>query len=136
MEPHDPAPYKARHAQRSSSRRRSRSRMPSASGYMAAAAAAAGALVFILLGVLQDVESPWVPAGLAACVVMLVAVGAREVVLRRAWARYTLDQDGHQERSQDSGERSSSKMLSVSGHASVLRLVQKESAKADATDSN
>jgi hypothetical protein len=34
-------------------------------------------------------ESPWLPAGLAASVVMLIAVAAREVVMRRAWARYT-----------------------------------------------
>jgi len=34
-------------------------------------------------------EAPWLPAGLAASVVMLVAVAAREVVMRRAWARYT-----------------------------------------------
>lgn len=34
-------------------------------------------------------EAPLLPAGLAASVVMLVAVAAREVVMRRAWARYT-----------------------------------------------
>jgi hypothetical protein len=34
-------------------------------------------------------ETPWLPAALAASVVMLVAVSAREVVMRRAWARYT-----------------------------------------------
>jgi hypothetical protein len=34
-------------------------------------------------------EAPLLPAGLAASVVLLVAVAAREVVMRRAWARYT-----------------------------------------------
>jgi len=34
-------------------------------------------------------EAPWLPAGLAASIVMLIAVAARGVVMRRAWARYT-----------------------------------------------
>ncbi len=34
-------------------------------------------------------EAPLLPAALAASVVLLVAMGAREIVMRRAWARYT-----------------------------------------------
>lgn len=136
MEPRDPALHKSRHTRRSfaSSRRRPSSRMPSASGYMAAAAAAAAALFFILWWMLQGEESPWVPAGLAASVVMLVAAFARGIVLRRSWARYVLEQ----ERSHESGERSSSasNVQSVSAHSAMLRVLQKESAKADASDAN
>src|SRR5437762_13299716 len=51
---------------------------------MTAAAAAAGALFFVLWWMLQAEESPWVPAGLAASVVMLVAAFARLLVARRA----------------------------------------------------
>ena len=105
---------------------------------MAAAAAAAAVIFFILWWILQGEESPWVPAGLAASVVMLVAASAREIVVRRSFARYLLDQDKHQERTRESSESSSRlvNMQSVSSHASALRVVQKRSAKADASDSN
>jgi tetratricopeptide (TPR) repeat protein len=106
---------------------------------MAAAAAAAAVIFFILWWMLQGEDSPWVPAGLAASVVMLVAASAREIVVRRSFARYLLEQDKHhQERSRESGESSSRlvNMQSVSAHASALRVVQKRSAKADASDSN
>ena len=105
---------------------------------MAAAAAAAAVIFFILWWILQGEESPWVPAGLAASVVMLVAASAREIVVRRSFARYLLDQDKHQERTRESSESSSRlvNMQSASSHASALRVVQKRSAKADASDSN
>ena len=105
---------------------------------MAAAAAAAAALFFVLWWMLQGEESPWVPAGLAASVVMLVAASAREIVVRRSLARYLLEQDKHQERPRESAERPSKlvDMQSVSSHAAALRVVQKRSAKADASDSN
>mgnify|MGYP003694168503 CR=1 FL=1 len=48
-------------------------------------------------------EAPWIPAGLAASVVLLVAFSAREVVMRRAWTRYLLDQ-GADSSSRTSGE--------------------------------
>jgi hypothetical protein len=50
---------------------------------MVVAAAAAAALFFILWWMLQAEESPWVPAGLAASVVMLVAAFARLLVASR-----------------------------------------------------
>jgi tetratricopeptide (TPR) repeat protein len=105
---------------------------------MAAAAAAAAVLFFILWWILQGEESPWVPAGLAASVVMLVAVSAREIVVRRSVARYLLEQDKHRERPRESGRAPSKlvNMQSVSSHASALRVVQKRSANADASDSN
>ena len=62
---------------------------------MATAGATAAALFFALWWMLHTSgdEAPWVPAGLAASVVMLVALAAREVIMRRAWTRYILEQD-------------------------------------------
>lgn len=59
---------------------------------MVAAIAAAAALFFVLWWMLQGEENPWVPAGLAASVVILVAASAREVILRRVWTRYLLEE--------------------------------------------
>jgi tetratricopeptide (TPR) repeat protein len=105
---------------------------------MAAAVAAAAAVFFILWWLLQGEESPWVPAGLAASVVMLVAASARELVVRRAFSRHLLEQSRHRERTRESGPSSSRlvDMQSVGAHASALRVLQKRSAKADASDSN
>jgi tetratricopeptide (TPR) repeat protein len=140
MESQDSGFYRSSNARRSrdSSARGRRPRLPSTSGFMAAAAAAAAVLFFILWWLLQGEESPWVPAGLAASVVMLVAASAREIVVRRSLARYLLEQDKHQERPRESAEMPSKlvNMQSVSSHASALRVVQKRSAKADASDSN
>jgi tetratricopeptide (TPR) repeat protein len=97
---------------------------------MIAAAAAAAALFFVLWWMLQAEESPWVPAGLAASVVMLVAAFARVLVARRirnqrpatihhphehAVRRPTLDEV----------------MLSTSRHASTLRALHRQSLAAD-----
>src|SRR5260370_23501079 len=140
MESQDSGFYRSSNARRSegSALRGGRARRPSASGFMAAAAAAAAVIFFILWWMLQGEESPWVPAGLAASVVMLVAASAREIGVPRSFARYLLEQDKHQERSRESGESSSRlvNMQSVSSHASALRVVQKRSAKADASESN
>jgi tetratricopeptide (TPR) repeat protein len=63
---------------------------------MVASAAAASALFFVLWWMLQSEDHPWVPAGLAASVVMLVAASAREVVMRRAWTRHVWDENSTQ----------------------------------------
>jgi tetratricopeptide (TPR) repeat protein len=113
-----------------------RHRAPSTSGYMITAAAAAAALFFVLWWMLQSEEYPWVPAGLAASVVMLVAASAREIVMRRAWSRYILDRD-RQEKSLRVMARRSSKAVDLrtpSHHAAALRALQKECALADAAD--
>ena len=70
--------------------------MPSSAGYLLGAFVAAIALFFALWWMLVSGgdEAPWIPAGLAASVVLLVALSAREVVMRRAWTRYLLDQGG------------------------------------------
>src|SRR5260370_40014154 len=77
-------------------RRRNSLRMPSVSGYMTAAAAASAALFFVLWWILQGEETPWVPAGLAASVVMLVAASALVVVMRREGSRDVREQDRHE----------------------------------------
>ena len=79
-------------------------------------------------------EAPWLPAGLAASVVLLVALSAREVVMRRAWTRYLLENginehSGERKRSSYSaGKSQSSSVLSA-----ALRAIQKQSIEADAS---
>jgi hypothetical protein len=65
--------------------------MPSTVGYMVIAGGLSLALfwgIWFLLRSDGD-EAPWIPAGLAAGFVILLAAAAREIVMRRAWARYT-----------------------------------------------
>jgi tetratricopeptide (TPR) repeat protein len=110
--------------------------MPSVSGYMTAAAAASAALFFILWWMLQGEEVPWVPAGLAASVVMLVAASARVVVMRRARTRNLREQDRHEMYGRSVNPRSGSRPThSASMHSAALRALQKQSAAADANDS-
>lgn len=69
--------------------------MPSTVGYMVASVGLSLVLfagIWLLLRAGGD-EAPWVPAGLAAGCVMLSAAAAREIVLRRAWARYTREME-------------------------------------------
>ena len=83
-------------------------------------------------------EAPWLPAGLAASVVLLVALSAREVVMRRAWTRYLLENGIHDARPKSgpsSTSRSSKKGFSASVHSTALRTIQKHSAAADAPNS-
>ena len=124
-------------------KRAARSRMPSTMGYMAAAGLTAAALFFVLLGMLHSSgeDAAWVPASLAASVVMMVAIAAREVVMRRAWTRYILDQDRRERPGRETGTRSSSSS-SGSGaaavselHSSAWRALQRKSAEADAAGS-
>src|SRR2546428_6317246 len=103
---------------------------------MTAAAAAAGALFFVLWWMLQAEESPWVPAGLAASVVMLVAAFARLLVARRAF------RNRDRQAMRDSYRQTApypatftQVMHSTSRHAAALRALQKRSAAADARDS-
>jgi hypothetical protein len=124
-------------------KRQARTRMPSTMGYMAAAGLTATALFFVLLGMLHSSgeDAAWVPAGLAASVVMMVAVAAREVVMRRAWTRYILEQDRREHPSRETTKRSSVNTGSNSGattselHSASWRTLQRKSAEADATGS-
>ena len=101
---------------------------------MTAATAAACALFFVLWWMLQAEESPWVPAGLAASVVMLVAAFARLLVARRA-VRNRDRQAMHDSYRHAAPYRVTHVMHSTSRHAAALRALQKRSAAADDRDS-
>jgi tetratricopeptide (TPR) repeat protein len=122
-----------------SRRRASRARMPSSAGYLAGAFVAALALFFGLWWMLISGgdEAPWIPAGLAASVVLLVALSAREVVMRRAWTKYLLEQGGDPFlRSSGEHKRSSStKTRRSSVLSAASRVIQKRSEEADAGSS-
>ena len=117
-----------------SHRRASRARMPSSAGYLLGAFVAAIGLFLALWWMLVSGgdEAPWIPAGLAASVVLLVALSAREVVMRRAWTRYLLDQ-GNEPSSRSSRDKQSAPRKSQSSLLSAAwRTIQKQSADADA----
>ena len=83
-------------------------------------------------------EAPWLPAGLAASVVLLVALSAREVVMRRAWTRYLLE-NGIREKQTNRprvSSRSQKRGFSASVHSSALRAIQKRSSAVDAPGSS
>lgn len=114
--------------------------MPSSAGYLSAAIIVAVGLFFLLWWMLVrgGDEAPWLPAGLAASVVLLVALSAREVVMRRAWTRYLLDHgigEKHTSHSHSSSRgsrsRSQKKGFSASLHSAALRTIQKQSTAAD-----
>ncbi len=117
--------------------RHPRARMPSSVGYLTVAIIVAAGLFFGLWWMLVrgGDEAPWLPAGLAASVVLLVALSAREVVMRRAWTRYLLDQGISQKRPSrthtSSSSRSHKKGFSASLHSAALRTIQKQSTAAD-----
>src|SRR4030095_15312410 len=119
------------------SRAPARARMPSSTGYLISAIVIALGLFFGLWWILVSGgdEAPWLPAGLAASVVLLVALSAREVVMRRAWTRYLLEHGipEHSKSHSSSGEhsRSHKKGFSASWHSAALRAIQKQSAAAD-----
>jgi hypothetical protein len=109
--------------------------MPSSIGYFALAIVLAAGLFFALWWILVSGgdDSPWLPAGLAASVVLLVALSAREVVMRRARTRYILENgipEASRSHSRGSG-RSQKKTLSSSFHSAALRAIQKQSTAAD-----
>lgn len=123
-------------------RRAATGRLPSTSGYMIAAGVAAATLFVGLWAMLHNSgdDAPWVPAGLAASVVMLVAIAAREVVMRRAWTRYILEQDrrdlhvekGARKHVGSNSSSGSGKHRTADTYATQFRSLQKQSLEADA----
>ena len=117
--------------------RQPRGRMPSSTGYLTIAIMIAVGLFFALWWILVrgGDEAPWLPAGLAASVVLLVALSAREVVMRRAWTRYLLENGINHKatsrRSRESSSRTQKRGFSSSVHSSALRAIQKQSTAAD-----
>jgi tetratricopeptide (TPR) repeat protein len=115
-------------------RRAPRARMPSSVGYLVGAFLVAIGLFLALYWMLVSGgdEAPWVPAGLAASVVLLVALSAREVVMRRVWTRYLLEQDGSSSgRATHTSKSSSRKSQSPSLLSAAWRTIQKQSEAAD-----
>jgi len=113
--------------------------MPSSTGYLILAIIVSVGLFFGLWWILVSGgdEAPWLPAGLAASVVLLVALSAREVVMRRAWTKYLLENgipDKRSSRRRESG-RSQKRGFSGSVHSAALRAIQKQSTAADAPGS-
>jgi len=113
--------------------------MPSSTGYLMLAIFASGGLFLLLWWMLVRAgdEAPWLPAGLVASVVLLVALSAREVVMRRAWTRYLLE-NGIQDprpKPRSSRSRRSPKKGSSSVHSTALRTIQKHAAAADSSTS-
>jgi tetratricopeptide (TPR) repeat protein len=99
---------------------------------MVASAAAAASLFFVLWWMLQSEDHPWVPAGLAASVVMLVAASAREVVMRRAWTRHVLEENATQgfNASRRSAPVNTQRQTSVS-QTEALRVLEQHSKDAE-----
>ncbi|HYV12051.1 MAG TPA: hypothetical protein VE980_14215 [Pyrinomonadaceae bacterium] len=110
--------------------------MPSSTGYLVGAIVLSVGLFFGLWWILVSGgdEAPWLPAGLAASVVLVVALSAREVVMRRAWTRYLLENGIRQNspsRSSHQSSRSQKKGFSSSLQSAALRAIQKQSSAAD-----
>lgn len=116
-------------------RRAARARMPSSTGYLLGAFVAAIGLFLALWWMLISGgdEAPWIPAGLAASVVLLVALSAREVVMRRAWTRYLLEQGDRPSRSGNIKKSSTSKSHSSSVLSAAWRTIQTQSEEADSS---
>jgi tetratricopeptide (TPR) repeat protein len=101
---------------------------------MTAVAGASAALFFLLWWILQGEENPWIPAGLIASVVMLVAASARLAVVRRSRTRSVRDQRGGEWRDHTMRRPPGNSIPSTSRHSAALRALQMQSADADARD--
>jgi hypothetical protein len=103
---------------------------------MVAAIAAAMALFFVLWWMLQTQENAWLPAGLAASVVVLVAAFAREIVTRRISARYLLDDRAPRDFERGSRSRPANARRPPSfSQSEALRVLEQKSAEANGESS-
>jgi tetratricopeptide (TPR) repeat protein len=107
--------------------------MPSSVGYLVVALLAAALLFLLLWWILVNSgdEAPWLPAGLITTVFLLIALSAREVLMRRAWTRYLLEHGIKPNSRSRSYYRGQKKVFSPSLHSAALRAIQKQSAAAD-----
>jgi hypothetical protein len=116
--------------------RQQKVRRPSSAGYLVVAIVASIGLFLTLWWMLVSGgdEAPWLPAGLAASVVLLVALSAREVVMRRAWTRYLLENGINSGRSSEThrSRQPQKKSYSSSLFSAALRAIQKRSLEAEA----
>lgn len=109
--------------------------MPSTAGYMLTAGVVS-ATVFVALWWLlraSEDEAPWLPASLAAGIVMLIAAAAREVVMRRAWTRYTRELEMEMRRNEAPRGVMKSPPMPSSVHlsAAALRALQQRLTEVD-----
>lgn len=99
---------------------------------MVASAAAAAALFFVLWWMLQSEDHPWVPAGLAASVVMLVAASARGVVMRRAWTRHVSEENStHRSNASRRSAPVKAQRPTSFSQTEALRILDQKSKEAD-----
>lgn len=111
-------------------------RMPSSASYLVTTAFVA---VLVFAGVwwmFYEVgdETAWLPAVVCAVLVLLVSVAAREVVMRRAWARYSREMEAQMGAGAPraaSQSRESPRQASVQAAASSLRALQQRLAAAE-----
>lgn len=118
----------------SSQSRSSKAKRPSSTGYLIGAVLGAVLLFLALwwLLVTSGDEAPWLPAGLITAVFLLIALSAREVLMRRAWTRYLLEHGTKPHSSRRSSKSSSHKRtFSLSVYSAALRAIQKQSTAAD-----
>ncbi|MGI8656602.1 MAG: hypothetical protein ACR2LC_15465 [Pyrinomonadaceae bacterium] len=115
-------------------------RLSSIMRYMFTAGLIAGTIFFALWWLLQanGDETPWVPAGLVAGVVMLIAAAAREVLVRRASTQHLLEQDRHvsatghtKKHSSSDGSGGGRNGTRIARFTSALRSLQQQSAQAN-----
>jgi len=105
-----------------------------ASSYYVLTAAVTIALFFIFWGILNDEveEAPWIPSGIIASVVLVIAVFLREVVLRKARLRYLqtqkqLDANLKTVSSQRGTAAQNSIKLTLEQNAAVIKEIQRKS---------
>jgi tetratricopeptide (TPR) repeat protein len=136
--PRNPRPHVRTASSEAARRKSARARMPSSAGYLIVVVTIAIVLFFALwwASVSGGDEAPWVMAGLVASAFLLIAFSAREVLMRRAWTRYLLEQDQLENASRERSSKSSStnKAHFSSMHAAALRALQKQSSEADSSN--
>lgn len=108
--------------------------LSSNAAYFVFAATMAGVVFFVVFYALSEhsEDSPVVAAGLGASAVMLIAIFAREVVVRRARTKYLLQREYHELNvtiDRGSGQRKTGS-FSLEQNASAVRELKKISAQA------
>lgn len=107
-----------------------------ASNYYILAAAVAIAFFFLIWGILHegDEETPWIPAGISASVILAGAVFLREVVLKNARRRYLLAQQrldyNIQHISVKSAKSQNSNKLTLEQNAAIVEEISRKSGAA------